>query len=294
MKIALFAKPQSGHSAEEVSKLLGALEASSLDYSVNSAFAAILPQLCGITVNKSRQYDSLNDGSDIAMMICYGGDGTFLEGVREVNGCGLPILGINSGRLGFLANVPKEGIENAFAGIAAGEYSIEERTMLHVESRCLPEKESMFAFNEFTIHRGAGAMIAVELFVDGEMVGRYWGDGVILSTPSGSTAYSLSAGGPVVAPGCECLLISPIAPHNLTMRPVVIPDSSTVELKVSSRGDTLYASLDNKNYPTSGAPSFRVTKSGRSAKLVRLKNISFYDTLRNKLMWGLDRRDDQK
>ena len=137
-------------------------------------------------------------------------------------------------------------------------------------------------------------MIAVEAYVNDEMVATYWGDGVLLSTPSGSTAYSLSVGGPVVAPGCDCLVLSPIAPHNLTMRPVVVPGGSLLTFRVSTREERALATLDNRNYPVRNGATFRVSKSKNSVFLVRLQNISFYDTLRNKMMWGFDRRDETK
>ncbi|MDR0509958.1 MAG: NAD(+)/NADH kinase [Rikenellaceae bacterium] len=287
MKIALFASPQNDHSPDEVRRLLSAMTSHGVECSVNAPFAAILPWLCGIEA-EAYNPPALPDGCE--MMLCYGGDGTFLDGVRQAGGSETPLLGINSGRLGFLANVPRDGVERALEAIASGEFDIEKRSMLRIDG--LPE-EGGYAFNEFTVHRGDGAMIAVEVYVDGEMVGRYRGDGVILSTPTGSTAYSLSAGGPVVAPGCECFVISPIAPHNLTMRPVVIPDSCTVDFRVASREGSLSVSLDNRSYSVEGASTFRATKAERRANLVRLRGSSFYDTLRNKMMWGFDRRDEK-
>ena len=133
-------------------------------------------------------------------------------------------------------------------------------------------------------------MISVDAYIDGEMVATYWGDGVIFSTPAGSTAYSLSVGGPVVAQGCKCFVISPIAPHNLTMRPVVIPDDSAVTFRVSTRDQYAYATLDNSQFEVAGGAGFTLSKSKNSVFLVRLQNISFYDTLRNKMLWGIDRR----
>ena len=134
-------------------------------------------------------------------------------------------------------------------------------------------------------------MISTTVFVNDEMITTYWGDGVLVSTPAGSTAYSLSVGGPVVAPGCRCFLISPIAPHNLTMRPVVIPDTAVIRICVATRGTDFSVSLDNQTYSAADGASFRIVKADKSIFLVRLQNISFYDTLRNKMMWGIDSRE---
>jgi len=292
MKIALFAPGGAGYLPEEVRALDQAACAYGIELYVNSSFAEAIVR-CGLPqVPTEHIYDATPPCGDVAMMVCYGGDGTFLEGVRRAHKCGLPVLGINSGRLGFLANVPKGELDKAFGLIAAGRYRVGRRSIISVEGDFVAHTENLFAFNELTIHRGTGSMIPVEVYVDGEMVGRYWGDGVIISTPSGSTAYSLSVGGPILAPGCECLVISPIAPHNLSMRPVVIPDSSLVELRVNARDEGVSVALDNRKYVARNPARFRVAKGESSALLVELGESSFYDTLRNKMMWGLDRRDD--
>lgn len=281
MVIALYAPPQNGHNREELLRIVDTAAAHGIECRVNSDAADGMPS-----------YSSLSECCDAAMVVSYGGDGTFLECVHLAESVGLPVLGINSGRLGFLASVPQEGIDKAMEAIKAGRYNVGERSMLSVEGNGMPSSGSM-AFNELTIHRGRGPMISVEVDVDGEMVGRYWGDGVILSTQSGSTAYSLSAGGPIVAPGCQCLLISPIAPHNLTMRPVVIPDSCEVSFRVGSRGGVVSVSLDNNDFILPDGSRLTARKSERKARLVNLHGISFYETLRNKMMWGIDNRNDK-
>ena len=162
--------------------------------------------------------------------------------------------------------------------------------MLRVTGEFARQPESQLALNEFTVQRHGAGMISVETYVDRQMVATYHGDGVIVSTPTGSTAYSLSAGGPVVAPTCQCLVISPLAPHNLTMRPVVIPDSGVISLRVNARRSAAFVTLDDRTYRISHGAAFTVRRAEQKIFLAVPHNISFYDTLRNKMMWGIDIR----
>ena len=294
MKILLFSRPDNGHNAGELRRLVEALDGSGLDYAVNGEFADVIERTAGVKLAGDRRYGSPEEGfsQGASVAVSYGGDGTFLDCVRLLGRFSLPVLGINSGRLGFLANVPLEGMPQAFADIRDGRFTVQARTLLHAGGDFPIPPEYPYAFNEFSIQRSGTAMLSVETYVNDEMVATYWSDGVLLSTPSGSTAYALSVGGPVVAPGCECFLISPIAPHNLTMRPVVIPDDSVVTFRVRTRDGHLMAALDNISFKVNDGASFRVAKAESSVFLVKLQNISFYDTLRNKMLWGIDRRDD--
>lgn len=224
------------------------------------------------------------------VMVCYGGDGTLLEGVHRLGGAPIPVLGVNAGHLGFLTSAPSEGLKALFAEVAEGRLTVERRTMLHVEGHFADKPASPLALNEFSIQRHGAGMISVETYVDDQMVATYHGDGLIVSTPTGSTAYALSAGGPVVAPSCACLVISPLAPHNLTMRPVVIPDTSCIRLRIRSRHSEAFATLDNRSYAAAADAEFELRKAERPIFLAVPHNISFYDTLRNKMMWGVDLR----
>jgi NAD+ kinase len=225
-------------------------------------------------------------GADVA--VSYGGDGTFLDCVRTLGH--LPVLGVNSGRLGFLADVPHEGMARAFEALRKGEFTTEPRALIDVQWDGHTPPDYSFAFNDFAIQRGGTGMISVEVFIDGEPVATCWGDGVIVSTPAGSTAYSLSVGGPVVAPGCGCFLISPIAPHNLTMRPIVVPESCEIMLRMSTRDRYAYVSLDDSRYEVGWGAAFRLHKAERQVQVVRLAGSSFYKTLREKMLWGVDKR----
>ena len=292
MNIVLYSRAQPSFSAEDLDLLINALDETGMSYRMNKDFAGLIGAKPGRTFGAEQIYrDSAGIGDDARVMVSYGGDGTFLDAVRLLDNRPVPIVGINSGRLGFLANITKENMKQAFADIKAGDYTVAPRSLIHAEGEFTQQPGFPYAFNEFTIQRHGPNMISTEVYVNDEMIATYWGDGVLVSTPSGSTAYSLSVGGPVVAPDCRCFLISPIAPHNLTMRSVVIPDSSVITLRVASRETDFAVSLDNQNYTAPNGVTFRVSKAEKSIFLVHFQNISFYDTLRNKMMWGIASRD---
>ena len=222
---------------------------------------------------------------------CYGVDGTLLEGVHRLCGAPIPVMGINAGHLGFLTSAPSAGLNLIFKEIAEGHLTTEARSMIEVTGDYAEQPDTTLALNEFTVQRHGAGMISVETYVDDQMVATYHGDGVIFSTPTGSTAYSLSAGGPVVAPTCACLVISPLAPHNLTMRPVVIPDTAVITLHVHTRRSDAFVTLDNRVYAVGQEATFTVKRAEQKIFLAVPHNISFYDTLRNKLNWGEDKRN---
>lgn len=293
MKIALYSRPGAGHDADELAALFSAVREAGFGYMVNNGFADVAASLIGEEFPAAKRYDGWEEElSQADVAVSYGGDGTFIDCVKLLGLHGLPILGINSGRLGFLANVPKDGIRAAFEALNAGRYTRQPRPLLDVEGALVPEPASRYAFNEFAVQRASAGMISVEVFVDDEMVGNYWGDGIMLSTPAGSTAYSLSVGGPVVAPGCGCFVLAPIAPHNLTMRPLVVPDESEVTFRLSARDGDALATLDGMSYRVADGEVLKVRKAKKTVFIAELQNISFYDTLRNKMMWGFDRRDE--
>lgn len=290
MEIYLFSRPDMAHSPGELRHLTEMLDRHFPGWLVNEAFARKMSELTGIVLPEERTYTApplYKEG----IAVSYGGDGTLLDCVRMTGGAPVAVLGINSGKLGFLANVPTEGIGQAFEDLAAGRYTTERRPMIQVRGNFPKTPKYPYAFNEFSLQRGGAGMIAVETYVDGEMVATYWGDGAMVSTPGGSTAYSLSVGGPVLVPGCDCFVISPIAPHNLTMRPIVVPNRSEIVMRVRSRHDAPYATFDNQTYPVADGAAFTIKKAKNSTILVKLQNISFYETLRNKMMWGIERRE---
>lgn len=292
MKIILFSRPQIARTPDELHLLFDAIRRFGPDYAVNEEFAPVVRQLTGTEIPAERIYGQRLSATSPgqAIMVCYGGDGTLLEGVHRLGGAPVPVLGINAGHLGFLTSAPNTGLDELFRRIAAGEFATEARSLLSVTGNFAEQPDSHLALNEFTIQRHGAGMISVETYVDQQMVATYHGDGVIVSTPTGSTAYSLSAGGPVIAPSCRCLTITPLAPHNLTMRPVVIPDESAISLRVRVRHSEAFVTLDNRTYPISRSATFTVRRAEERIFLASPHNISFYDTLRNKMMWGIDIR----
>ena len=293
MKLLLFSRRGVVHAADELRRTFAAIGRHGFDFAVNKEFAEAIRSLGVARIPAEKEYDcdTCPPAGEEAVMVCYGGDGTLLDGVRLLGGAPVPVVGINAGHMGFLTGGRKEAIEELFAEIARGTLRIEQRTMLCVEGNVEGMPQGALAVNEAAVQRSGAGMISVECRVDAQQVATYYGDGVIVSTPTGSTAYSLSAGGPVVAPGCRCLVISPLAPHNLTMRPVVVPDTSRVTLRVRTRRSAVTLSLDNTAYDVADGAEIRVSLSEKRIFLGQAHNISFYDTLRDKMMWGVDIRD---
>ena len=292
MKIILFSRPQVAHDAGELRQLFEGIDAFGFECVVNEEFAPVAERLTGRLFPPSARYGSRVGEVDAraAVMLCYGGDGTLLEGAHRLGGAPVPVLGVNAGHLGFLTSVPTGGMAPLLEEIRDGGLRTEPRTLLEVRGSFAQQPESTFCLNEFTVQRHGAGLISVETYVDEQMVATYHGDGVIVSTPTGSTAYSLSAGGPVVAPTCSCMVITPIAPHNLTMRPVVIPDTSRVRLHIRARHSDPFITLDNRTCAVAPEAVFTVERAEQKIFLAVPHNISFYDTLRNKMMWGIDIR----
>lgn len=235
---------------------------------------------------------SLDDSFE--MLISIGGDGTLLRAATLVRNSGVPILGINAGRLGFLATVQKENIDSFLQFVIEKNYSTSERTLLSLT--CEPKIDSIaelnFAMNEVTVSRkDTTSMITVETYLNNEYLNSYWADGLIISTPTGSTGYSLSCGGPLLTPDVKSLVITPIAPHNLTARPLVIPDDTEIKLRVSGREDQYLVSLDSRISSVKNESVLTIKKTDFKIKMVEIPGETFLKTLRNKLLWGEDKRN---
>ncbi len=237
-------------------------------------------------------YDQLDPDTDL--LISIGGDGTILRAATLVRDKGIPILGINAGRLGFLASGQKDNIAEFLKKVLERDFSISERTLLSLH--CAPEIEELstlnFAMNEISVSRkDTTSMITIETFLDGEYLNSYWADGLIISTPTGSTGYSLSCGGPILTPDVNSLVITPIAPHNLNARPLVIPDNVTIRLKVTGREQQYLVSLDSRIASVPNESELSISKTPFTIKMVELPGETFLMTLRQKLLWGEDRRN---
>jgi len=227
----------------------------------------------------------------INFLISIGGDGTFLDTLSLVRDSKIPVIGINSGKLGFLASISKENILEAIDSLYRGNYSIEERTLLQLNPEDKIFGDFNYALNDISIQKKSSEMITVHAYIDNEFLNTYWADGLIVATPTGSTAYSLSVGGPIVMPDSNDFIISPISPHNLTVRPIVIPDEGKITLVPAGRCSKYLVSMDHYSKIVDKAYTFHIQKADFSMHVLRLGNTDYYSTLRNKLMWGMDKRN---
>ncbi|MFC3199411.1 NAD kinase [Parapedobacter deserti] len=230
---------------------------------------------------------------DIGFMLSLGGDGTMLAAVSIVGDSGIPVAGINFGRLGFLADISKNDIETSLTAILLEEYNIQKRTLLSVQSEETTLFEgNHFALNDITLFKSdSSAMITVSAYLNGELLNSYWADGIIVATPTGSTAYSLSCGGPIIIPGSGNFVITPISPHNLNVRPVVVSDDMELDLEIESRSGKFLLSCDSKTTALSTDIRLNISRAHYQVNLIRLKKYSYFSNLRNKLLWGLDARN---
>ena len=228
----------------------------------------------------------------IDVFLTLGGDGTLLDTVSLIRDSGIPVIGINFGRLGFLASVNKSDIAAAINAVVNGQYTLDSRELICIDSEEKVFGEDNFALNDITIHkRDDAAMITVHAFMNGEFLNSYWGDGIIISTSTGSTAYSLSCGGPILFPQSNSIVVTPVSPHNLNVRPIVLPDDSVLTFEVQTRSANYLVSCDSRTAVLEKTMKFDVRKAGFRLNLIRLSNESYLTTLRNKLMWGLDARN---
>lgn len=225
--------------------------------------------------------------------ITLGGDGTILSALLHVRDSGVPILGINLGRLGFLAGIEKRRIAEAVHLLRRGMYDVEERSLLYLESNLPLFEGSRFALNDCTLlKRDTSSMINIHAFVNGAYLNTYWADGVIVATPTGSTGYSLSCGGPIIFPDSNSFVITPVAPHNLNVRPLIISDDAVISFEVEGRSETFLCTLDSRSEVITPAHQLALRKNDFSIKLIRLPGAGFLETMREKLSWGADKRND--
>lgn len=228
----------------------------------------------------------------VRFLLSIGGDGTLLKSMLTLRNKSVPVIGINTGRLGFLSAISRTEIEQAIDSLLSGEYDIEERSVLQFEDGQDLFGDFNYALNEITVTKmDSSSMITIHTYLNDEYLTSYWADGLIISTPTGSTAYSLSLGGPILPPNSDSFVITPIAPHNLTMRPIVVPDNSRIRLSVEGRGQQFLCSLDSRSEAVNFPGEIIIRKANFNVKTLKLAGHDFFSTLRNKLMWGTDRRN---
>lgn len=288
MKIAVFG---SNHQKEEqIKRIIDSLQQYNVEVYMESSFSEYLCSAYSLSCDLGRIIDEQNFDTDLVISI--GGDGTFLRSAAKIGNKGIPILGVNTGRLGFLADTYSCDFDIALKQIIEGKYSIEERTRLAVEVDQPLEGGSAKALNDVAIlKQDTASMITVNVTINGEFLTAYEADGLLVSTPTGSTAYAMSAGGPILSPTLSNFTLTPIAPHTLTSRPLVIDDCSELSIEVESRNPNFLLSLDGRSTILPTHTSFKIRKATHPLRIIRREGQSFYSTLRDKLMWGADPRN---
>ncbi len=292
MNIALFGKSPDEAALPYIQELINALEDAKVKVFIYEPFKKIIdPRVkYPADVDVFNTHEELK--KDIDCMLSVGGDGTFLDTATLIRDSGIPVLGVNLGRLGFLSSVSKDEIKSAISSLVKGDFELQERTLLRLDTKDNLFGDLNFALNELAISRkDANALLVIHVFVDGKKLNSYWADGLLVSTPTGSTAYSLSCGGPIVAPGSENFLITPIATHNLTVRPIVIPDKSKITIKLEGREKQFIVSMDSRRVIIDEDVVLEIEKESFKINLIQLKNKDFFTTIREKLKWGLDIRN---
>ena len=289
MRIGIFGSKYQDEKQSTIRRVFTQLASLGMEVYVDSSFASFLksslqfePQIAGLITG---------DTFDIDMAISMGGDGTFLRTSARVNRQDIPILGINTGRLGFLADIGSPDIEDTLVELAQNNYRIEERTLLRLETQEKAYKGYNYALNEIAIlKRDTSSMMTIHTALNDEYLTSYQADGLLIATPTGSTAYSMSVNGPIILPQDTSLVLSPVAPHSLNVRPLVIPDDYVIKIGVESRNRTFLISLDGRSEIFPAGIELRISKADYTTKVIKRFNHTFYETLRQKLMWGADAR----
>lgn len=292
MRVAIYGRNFDEGFREYIKKFFQILHESDVDIIIYDVFFDFLKKEVEFDFNSVKTFAKHHEiRNAVDLLISIGGDGTILDAITLIRDSNIPIVGINTGRLGFLASISKNEIEKALKDIIKGKYEIEERSLLRLETSSHLFKDFPYSLNEIAVQKVDSAMITVHVYIDDEFLNTYWADGLIVSTPTGSTAYSLSVGGPIIIPNSGNFIIAPISPHNLTVRPIVLPDTSRLKLKLEGRSLNYIASLDHRSIMINNTEEIEIYKADFKVKLIKLKNTSFYKTLRNKLMWGADKRN---
>ncbi|MBQ0080954.1 MAG: NAD(+)/NADH kinase [Alistipes sp.] len=290
MTIILFSRKRNNVCCNDIESIFNAIKKYGFNYVINQEFAEVAIKKVGIEVDAKNIYSTVvPQMKDGAVMVCYGGDGTILEGVHSLAGKHVPLVGINSGHLGFLSTAPREKISHVFEDIAQSCLRIQQRSLLEL-SIAGGNEEPFRALNEVSVQRLGASLIEIEARINGELVTNYWGDGLIVATPTGSTAYSLSAGGPIVDPSCNVIIITPLAPHNLSSRPIVVPFNSRIELVIKTRSNRALVSADTHTIEIENNTKIAICRSNDTILLAQSQDDSFYATLKQKMKWGIEIR----
>ncbi len=292
MKAAIYSRVLGDEQVRDVQLFLDELAQHGIEPVI---FDQYLDQLKGkvMVPSTTRSFAGPGDlGPDIEFIISLGGDGTLLDTVTLVQDKNISIMGINFGRLGFLASIGRDEVKAAVKAMAKRTYVVDKRTLIHLDASIPLFDDTPYALNEFSIHkRDVAPMIKIHTYLNGEFLNTYWADGLIVATPTGSTGYSLSCNGPIVFPDSGSFVITPVAPHNLNVRPIVVPDSNIISFEIESRADHIICALDSRRELVSKSVQLAVKREAFHVNLVRLSENNFLQTLQNKLTWGLDKRN---
>ena len=292
MNIAIYGRTVTKQNVEYYSEILGILKDFGWNPILHKDLKDLLVKKVGIS-SSTDQFESHHDlkkGVDLSLSI--GGDGTFIQTVKFIRDSGVPVLGVNTGRLGFLANISKDDIQIAMDLVKRKEFVHQSRSLIKVETERNIFEDDNFALNELTLQKkDTSSMITVHTHLDDKYLNSYWADGLIVATPSGSTAYSLSCGGPIVTPGCQVHILTPIAPHNLNVRPMVVPDHMPIKLTIEGRNRNNLISLDGVSKNIKQDEVVTVRKANYLINVVKFEDNNFLDTIRNKMFWGNDKRN---
>lgn len=292
MKVAIYSRVYESDQKEDIQRLLQELKDQHIDVSMYRGFYEQIKQDISFDTEPTLFHSSQDLNDTFECMISLGGDGTLLDTVTMVRNQDIPLLGINFGRLGFLASIGREELETVVASLKNRTFVEDERTLIHLDSNMPLFGEIPYALNEFAIHKlDTSSMIKIHAYLNGEFLNSYWADGLIVATPTGSTGYSLSCNGPIVFPDSGSFVITPVAPHNLNVRPIVVPDDNIISFEIEGRADSFLCTLDSRKEIVQKTIQLAVKKEKFTVSLIRLNENNFLQTLRNKLSWGLDRRN---
>ena len=290
MKIAIYGREVNERYISFVKALFQKLNENEIEFIVYQSFYNFLKK--ELNLSPQNTFTSHHEVKTVDFLFSIGGDGTLLETVTLVRDYNIPILGINTGRLGYLSSISTDEINQTLDSIIKGEFELDHRTLLSLETTNDFFGLTNYALNEITLQKkDTSSMITIHVYLNGEFLNSYWADGLIISTPTGSTAYSLSCNGPIVLPDSGNIIITPIAPHNLNVRPLVISDDTSISLKIEGRTENFLAALDSRSVTMPISTELTVKKTFHKVALIRLKEYNLLNTLRNKLMWGLDKRN---
>jgi NAD+ kinase len=292
MRIAIYGRAFNDTVLPYVQEVFDALEFYKIKAVIYQEYHAFIKEKCTLCADFTTFKDNAELIEKADLLISLGGDGTLLDTLALVRDSGIPVIGINFGRLGFLASINKNEVRTAIAALINKNYTLDKRSVLSLASKYNLFGDENFALNDVTIHRrDDSAMMIIHAYMNDEFINSYWADGLLIATPTGSTAYSLSCGGPIILPSSQNFVITPIAPHNLNVRPLIVPDDAILTFKVEARSAKFLVSCDSRTETVDRSVKIKLSKASFHVNLVRLNGETYLTTLRNKLLWGIDTRN---